>query len=576
MIRIKKIAIYLIGIVISSTTLNAQILKEKFNNDRSWRAYGDQTLTPSGSNPGTLQVANNQLEFRNFRGTQNYRLVRPIGSNSETNQANHYIKTYSNSDTWKFTFEFTPVVSNIDNFMIFGLTDKTDHWLRDNTGSLNNSTNSIHLMYSDPAGSNNQLQLRAGSKSSGLKGPNSNPIDISQGLTYYIQIERTSPTTGTLSVFKNSDFTNHTYGSPVSFSIDGSLGGLKYVQASTSPGTNTGRIADVNIDNIEIIQTNNLNCDIYTNYLLMGTTTNQKVFHRRTVIGSTEQTFLGSVIDFDDGTFQKIMPNSWLTYHSYRYNSFFPPTMTSFSYFKSGGNYTLCRDEISSIGGYFHQSTIPDDATDFFNGSTPNTYDNCNSMIPNFTYTLCEYDLTITNTTNINNDEFLLASVVDFGDGSDDVIIPVGQSYTHTYSSLSNYNVCLTAFGYYNLFANSQTSPSYFLGCTDSKCISINVNGVPCSLPGEPGFYRTKVEMENEESSFTLSPNPANNQLNIILPTGTQKLVIYNALGKKLRLINFPTTGKLSIDIEDFDNGIYIVSILRNNGEIENKKLVKQ
>lgn len=581
--RNKQMVAYLLGIIISTTTLNAQILNDNFSNTASWTwtSYGNQTLTPTGPNPGSLQVANNQLEFRGFRGSQNYRLVRPIGSNYETNQAVSYTRTFTNTDTWKFRFELTPVTNNQDNFMIFGLTDKTDHWLRDNTSSSNNTTNSIRLIYSDPTGSNNQLRLSAGTKYQTNKGVNSNPIFINQGTTYYVQIERTSSTQGTLSVFSNSAYSNHVSGSPVTFNINSNLGGLQYVQAATSPGISTQRIGDVDIDNVEIIQTNNLNCDVYANYLSIAIQNScQEKFYNRSVVGSTEQTYLGSVYDFGDKSFQKIMPGSGIVYHSYPYNSYFYPSITSFSYYKSGGNYYMCRDEAQGNGGWFSSCTVADSSTDTYTGSTPNTYDNCNSMNSNFNYTVCGDELTITNTTTINNDEFLFASVVNFGDGSADVTIPVGQSYTHTYTvplgGQSTFSVCLTSFGYLNLYANSQSIDPFFIECMDQKCDNITANGWSCPPDEDPWFNRKKAEMENEDYSFAIAPNPVNDQVNITVPSGTQKLVIYDAVGKQVKSIEFPNEGSNFINLESFDNGVYIVTVVRNNGKIENKKLVKQ
>ncbi|MEQ8909625.1 MAG: T9SS type A sorting domain-containing protein [Vicingaceae bacterium] len=53
-------------------------------------------------------------------------------------------------------------------------------------------------------------------------------------------------------------------------------------------------------------------------------------------------------------------------------------------------------------------------------------------------------------------------------------------------------------------------------------------------------------------------------------------VVCYNAVGKLVKSIEFPSEGNNMINLEGFDNEVYIVSVVSNNGKIENKKLIKQ
>lgn len=68
----------------------------------------------------------------------------------------------------------------------------------------------------------------------GAGGDNSSSITISNGVTYYVTLERTSATEASLSVFSDSARTTHIAGSPVTLTIAATLQGLRYVMGSNA------------------------------------------------------------------------------------------------------------------------------------------------------------------------------------------------------------------------------------------------------------------------------------------------------------------------------------------------------
>jgi hypothetical protein len=75
------------------------------------------------------------------------------------------------------------------------------------------------------------------------------------------------------------------------------------------------------------------------------------------------------------------------------------------------------------------------------------------------------------------------------------------------------------------------------------------------------------------ERSISVYPNPTTAEINVVLPFANQKFVIeiYSLLGQQL----FTTSEQTVINISNFKNGVYILSV-KQNGQIFKTKLVKQ
>jgi len=95
------------------------------------------------------------------------------------------------------------------------------------------------------------------------------------------------------------------------------------------------------------------------------------------------------------------------------------------------------------------------------------------------------------------------------------------------------------------------------LGDLDNICISNSQN--------------TSIK-KISKSAFQIYPNPASNQLSIISKNTIQQVVIYDMQGKELAIIN---KDYQTIDISQFNNGLYFVVVKTNLG-IESGKLIIQ
>ena len=69
---------------------------------------------------------------------------------------------------------------------------------------------------------------------------------------------------------------------------------------------------------------------------------------------------------------------------------------------------------------------------------------------------------------------------------------------------------------------------------------------------------------EYQALDFKLYPNPTSGQITIAWE-GMQKVVVYNALGQAL--LNKETSGDmLQLDLSGFENGLYWIKVMAQNG----------
>ena len=71
---------------------------------------------------------------------------------------------------------------------------------------------------------------------------------------------------------------------------------------------------------------------------------------------------------------------------------------------------------------------------------------------------------------------------------------------------------------------------------------------------------------ENQTLDFKLYPNPTNGQITIALE-GMQKVVVYNTLGQAL-LSKDTSSDVLQLDLSGFENGLYWVKVMAQNGAV--------
>lgn len=78
-----------------------------------------------------------------------------------------------------------------------------------------------------------------------------------------------------------------------------------------------------------------------------------------------------------------------------------------------------------------------------------------------------------------------------------------------------------------------------------------------------------------QDFTFTISPNPASNELNIILKTKEEASIeVYNLLGKNIYSGKLATM-QYSIDISNWKSGIYLVKVITDDKSIT-KRFVKK
>lgn len=69
---------------------------------------------------------------------------------------------------------------------------------------------------------------------------------------------------------------------------------------------------------------------------------------------------------------------------------------------------------------------------------------------------------------------------------------------------------------------------------------------------------------ELAENGINISPNPVSDQLNISLDFEAQGMKIYNAQGQLMTLDNFNGSKNLSINVEEYNSGVYFLNIQEN------------
>ncbi|MES2621463.1 MAG: T9SS type A sorting domain-containing protein, partial [Bacteroidota bacterium] len=148
-----------------------------------------------------------------------------------------------------------------------------------------------------------------------------------------------------------------------------------------------------------------------------------------------------------------------------------------------------------------------------------------------------------------------------WGDGATDT----GPYPRHTYASAGFYAICL--------------SITDSVGCTNSYCnnfyLQRNTNAM-VNVNVIPGISTDISAIRNPQSSFLLSPNPANSSVTISIDEsmigGT--VTVMDLMGRKMLAVQL-VTGNQQLATDNLSSGVYFVEVVSKGGRVV-KQLMKQ
>ena len=82
------------------------------------------------------------------------------------------------------------------------------------------------------------------------------------------------------------------------------------------------------------------------------------------------------------------------------------------------------------------------------------------------------------------------------------------------------------------------------------------------------------IPVVNEPFSYSMYPNPVNNVLNISGIIDVTKIDIFDLTGKLVKTVDLEYTKEISINVAEFQNGVYFVKVYNNTG-VQTTKFVK-
>lgn len=146
-----------------------------------------------------------------------------------------------------------------------------------------------------------------------------------------------------------------------------------------------------------------------------------------------------------------------------------------------------------------------------------------------------------------------------WGDGTTDT----GPYPSHTYSSSGNYPICLTITD--STGCMDVSCSNYQLMKAEQTMIYINVIPSPDTTVGI---------FSSNESMLSLFPNPTNGIITIHWKDVVQdnlKMEVFNTLGKRMHCDTYTFNGKILLDLNSFDKGIYFVRLYSGTGFLTRK-----
>lgn len=111
------------------------------------------------------------------------------------------------------------------------------------------------------------------------------------------------------------------------------------------------------------------------------------------------------------------------------------------------------------------------------------------------------------------------------------------------------------------------------LRCYEDEDLGLYLNGIADSC--DYTFIWTEIKENEEDFKFSVSPNPTTGIITILgLPKTDLKILITNLTGKVILFKSFKS--EIQIDLSNYQNGIYLISLFRNNTRIGTKKIIKE
>ncbi len=104
--------------------------------------------------------------------------------------------------------------------------------------------------------------------------------------------------------------------------------------------------------------------------------------------------------------------------------------------------------------------------------------------------------------------------------------------------------------------------------------VSTLENAFPANAINEMSCSAVSIDQSALEASLSIYPNPATDVLNIAIEY-IQNVSIYDASGKTVFTSAYNNIDQLELDVRDFDNGLYIISVATANGVITSRFLKK-
>ncbi|WP_310556105.1 PKD domain-containing protein [Flavobacterium sp.] len=134
------------------------------------------------------------------------------------------------------------------------------------------------------------------------------------------------------------------------------------------------------------------------------------------------------------------------------------------------------------------------------------------------------------------------------------------------YTTAISQNITMKAGDFISLKSGTHIkSGSLFLGKTEA-CVAIATRI----------STQEKDNFNSKSSIINIYPNPTRDYVTIGSPTSILKSIIITSLeGKIIFTNNFVNNNQIDIDVKSYGNGLYIVSILTQDGIITNQKLLK-
>ncbi|MCO6501095.1 MAG: T9SS type A sorting domain-containing protein [Vicingus serpentipes] len=230
-------------IIINSSSYAQCDFFEDYSTNSGWTQIGTE-----------VEIGNGKLEFINGAAD---------GSGSNGPQKRVYKSlgtTLDSSDTWVAEFEFKPITLGSysggftgHNLLSITAGNQEPLWGCPDlscTGYPLSQQDGITLTYETPSPTNGDQYFLIKARDLSTKYTSTTIIANALNTTYYLRLERISPTNIQLSVFSDVNKTTHINGSPINFTIPNTIVGLNTVQHGNLVGYDYRRELTGSIDNL--------------------------------------------------------------------------------------------------------------------------------------------------------------------------------------------------------------------------------------------------------------------------------------------------------------------------------------